>query len=158
MTLPIRIVLWSSLLGIAVLPLALVVSLGFGANHLPLLLDGGIVQAAVNSVTTSFAAAVGAVVIGTMMAFLLDRTDLAGRRPLKLLLLTPLFVPPFIGAIAWTGLVTRGGLIDRTVGFAPWDFYGFSGVAFLLTLHAYPVAYFVVAAALRRIPADLVEA
>ena len=47
MTLPIRIVLWSWLLGFAVLPLALVVSLGFGANHLPLLLDGGIVQAAV---------------------------------------------------------------------------------------------------------------
>ncbi|MDV8002433.1 iron ABC transporter permease [Rhodococcus sp. IEGM 1408] len=158
MTLPIRIVLWASLLGVAVLPLALVVSLGFGANHLPLLLDGGIVQAAVNSVTTSLVAAIGAVVIGTVMAFLLDRTDLAGRRPLKLLLLTPLFVPPFIGAIAWAGLVTRGGLVDRTVGFAPWEFYGFSGVAFLLTLHSYPVAYFVVAAALRRVPADFVDA
>lgn len=158
MTLPIRIVLWASLLGAAVLPLAFVVSLGFGGNHLPLLLDGGIVQAAVNSVTTSLVAAVGAVVIGTMMAFLLDRTDLAGRRPLKLLLLTPLFVPPFIGAIAWTGLVTPGGLVDRTLGFAPWDFYGFSGVAFLLTLHSYPMAYFVVAAALRRIPADFIDA
>lgn len=158
MTLPVRIVLWASLLGVAVLPLALVISLGFGDNHLPLLLDGGIVQAAVNSVTTSLVAAIGAVVIGTVMAFLLDRSDLAGRGPLKLLLLTPLFVPPFIGAIAWAGLVTRGGLVDRTVGFAPWEFYGFSGVAFLLTLHSYPVAYFVVAAALRRVPADFVDA
>ena len=158
MTLPVRIVLWASLLGVAVLPLALVISLGFGDNHLPLLLDGGIVRAAVNSVTTSLVAAIGAVVIGTVMAFLLDRTDLAGRGPLKLLLLTPLFVPPFIGAIAWAGLVTRGGLVDRTVGFAPWEFYGFSGVAFLLTLHSYPVAYFVVAAALRRVPADFVDA
>jgi len=157
-TLPIRIVLWLTLLGVGVLPLALVVSLAFGANHLPLLLEGGIAQAAVNSVTTSAVAAAGAVVIGTLMAFLLDRTDLAGRRSLRLLLLTPLFVPPFIGAIAWAGLVTRGGLVDRVLGFAPWEFYGFSGVAFLLTLHSYPVAYFVVAAALKRVPADFVEA
>lgn len=125
---------------------------------MPLLLDDGLVRAASNSVTSSLVAAVGSVVIGTVMAFLLDRTDLAGRRGLTLLLLTPLFVPPFIGAIAWSGLVTRGGLIERTLGVAPWDFYGFSGVAFLLTLHAYPMAYFVISAAVRRIPADFTEA
>jgi magnesium and cobalt transporter len=48
-------------------------------------------------------------IIGTLMAFLLDRTDLPGRGALRLLLLTPLFIPPFIGAIAWSGLLTDGG-------------------------------------------------
>lgn len=158
MTLPLRLALWASLAGVMVVPLALVISLGLGANHLPELIEQGLLRATANSLVSSLLSAIGAVIIGTLMAFLLDRTDLPGRGALRLLLLTPLFIPPFIGAIAWSGLLTDGGLVDRVLGFSPWNFYGGPGVVFLLTLHAYPMAYFVVAAALRRIPAELEEA
>ncbi|GLB64848.1 iron ABC transporter permease [Dietzia sp. NCCP-2495] len=158
MTLTLRLALWAALAGVMVVPLAMVVSLGLGANHLPELIEEGLGQATVNSLVSSLLSAIGAVIIGTIMAFLLDRTDLPGRGALRLLLLTPLFIPPFIGAIAWSGLLTDGGLLDRVFGVAPWNFYGGPGVVFLLTLHAYPMAYFVVTAALRRIPAEFEEA
>ena len=109
MTLPLRLALWASLAGVMVLPLALVVSLALGANHLPELIDQGLLTATANSLVSSLLSAVGAVIIGTLMAFGLDRTDLPGRGALRLLLLTPLFIPPFIGAIAWSGLLTDGG-------------------------------------------------
>lgn len=75
MTLPLRLALWASLAGVMVLPLALVVSLGLGANHLPELIDQGLLTATANSLVSSLLSAVGAVIIGTLMAFGLDRTD-----------------------------------------------------------------------------------
>lgn len=146
---------WLALIGVVIAPLGLVVSLALGANHLPELLDAGLVGAAVNSVVSAASSAVLAVGIATVLALLIERSDLPGRGWVRLLVLTPLLVPPFVGAIAWTGLLTRGGLIDQLAGFALWQFYGGGGVIFLLTVHAVPVAYLVISAALARVPEDL---
>lgn len=155
MTPLLRLSVWLALAGVVITPLALVVSLAFGANHLPLLLERGLVDAAVNSLVSAAASAVLAVAGGTALALLVDRSDLRGRGGVRLLMLTPLLIPPFVGAIAWSGLLTRGGMVDQLTGWTPWQFYGGSGVIFLLTLHSLPMAYLVVSAALARVPADL---
>ncbi|MEJ1978290.1 MAG: hypothetical protein WDN49_21350 [Acetobacteraceae bacterium] len=43
----------------------------------------------------------GATVIGTALAWLAVRTDVPGRRTLDVVAVTPMFVPPLIGAFAW---------------------------------------------------------
>ena len=57
MTLPLRLALWASLAGVMVVPLALVISLGLGANHLPELIDQGLLRATANSLVSSLLSA-----------------------------------------------------------------------------------------------------
>lgn len=158
----VRVALWVVVVAVIVVPIGAVVSIGLGGNHVGELLDAGIVSAAVNSVVSAGISAAFAVVIAVAMALVLDRTDLPGRRVLRLILLSPLLIPPFVGAIAWTGLLGPSGSVNKfwtaRFGGPLWNIYGGDGVIFLLTIHAYPLAYLIVSAALRRIPGDLEQA
>ncbi|AYJ47458.1 ABC transporter permease [Rhodococcus sp. P1Y] len=157
-----RAALWLVVTAMILVPIAAVVSIGLGGNHVAELLDAGIVDAAINSLVSAGLSALFAVVIAVAMALILDRTDLPGRSVLRLVLLSPLLIPPFVGAIAWTGLLGPSGTINKfwASHFSGplWNIYGGDGVVFLLTVHSYPLAYLIIAAALRRIPSDLEEA
>ncbi|OFL77219.1 iron ABC transporter permease [Corynebacterium sp. HMSC077D10] len=149
---------WLIVLGLFATPLAFVVSLAMGGNQIPLLFDQGLGQAAWNSLFSTVLSAVGAVVIGTIIAILLDRTDAAGSSVLRLFLLSPLLVPPFIGAIAWMQLFGPAQGFNKIFDHDVWNIYGADGVTFLLMVHSYPTVYVIVSAGLRSIPADLEQA
>lgn len=157
-----RIAVWCSVTALIIVPLAAVVALAVTGNPWDTLWSDSIFTAGVNSVVSAGLSAALAVAIGTALALLLDRTRMPGKRVLRLFLLSPLLVPPFVGAIAWLGLFGPGGQINRFwnqhFGSQLWDMYGGTGVVFLLTLHSYPLAYLIVAAALRRVPGDLEQA
>ncbi|WP_411699226.1 ABC transporter permease [Conyzicola sp.] len=157
-----RVALWLVCAGVVLLPLGAIVALATSGNHLPLLLSGDIAEAGLNSLVSASVSALGAVVIGTLLALLLDRSDLPGRRVLRLFALTPLLVPPFVGAISWIGIAGPTGPLNvawtQWFGAPLWNIYGGDGVIFLLTVHSYPVVYIIVSAALRRIPSDLEQA
>ncbi|TQC47760.1 iron ABC transporter permease [Rhodococcus sp. WS4] len=156
----VRVALWLFVAAVIVAPIATVVSLGLGGNHIGQLIDDDIAGAATHSVVSAGLSAAFAVILATVMALLLDRTDLPGRGTLRLVLLSPLLIPPFVGAIAWTGLLGPSGLVNRAwaerFGGPLWNIYGGGdGVVFLLTVHSYPMAYLIIAAAMRRVPGDL---
>jgi len=157
-----RAALWLAVLGVVALPLGALVWLAVSGNHLPLLLEGDVLEAGANSLVSAGSSALAAVVVGTVLAVLLERTTLRGRRILRLLALTPLLVPPFVGAIAWIGIAGPAGTLNSIwsswFGGPLWSIYGGDGVIFLLTVHSYPIAYIVVSAALRRVPTDLEQA
>lgn len=159
----VRAGLWLAVLALVAAPLAAVVSIGLGGNHIQELIDGGIASAATNSVVSAGVSAAIAVAFATVMALVLDRTDLPGRSALRLILLSPLLIPPFVGAIAWTGLLGPSGMInsfwnDRFGSGPLWNIYGGDGVIFLLAVHSYPLAYLIISAALQRVPGDLEQA
>lgn len=157
-----RLVTWLLTLAIVITPLAAVVWLGTSGNHVQLLFEDDVVGAARNSLVTAFLSAAAAVAIGTTLALLLDHTDLRGRNALRLFALSPMFVPPFVGAISWLGVFgpTQGinAWWSGLTGSPLWNLYGGDGVTFLLTIHSYPLTYLIVGAALRRIPSDLEQA
>ena len=153
-----RVGVWLIVLGLFVTPLALVVALAAGGNQIPTLLDQGLGTAVWNSTYTTVLSALGATVVGTALALLLDRTNARGSALLRLLLLSPLLIPPFIGAIAWLQLFGPNQGINRFFGTQVWNIYGADGVTFLLILHSYPIVYVIVAAGLRAIPGDLEQA
>ena len=150
-----RLGVWLVAAAISIVPLALVVSLALGGNQFPVLVEQGLARATWNSVITTVLSSMGAVLIGGTIAIVLERTDVGGATGLRLFLLSPLLVPPFVGAISWLQLFGRNqglnALFDRPL----WDLYGADGIIFLMTLHSYPVVYVIVAAALRQIPSDL---
>ena len=77
------------------------------------------------------------VVIGTLAAWLVVRTDLPGRRVWRVVLLLPLAVPSYLSAFAW-------------VSWRP-DLAGFWGAALVLTCTSYPYVMLPVMAALARL-------
>lgn len=146
------------LLGLVAAPLTMVLMLALGDSHLELLLRDGVVRAGVNSVVTSVLSGILSVAGGLALALLLDRTDLRGRRVIRLLALTPMLLPPFVGAIAWSGLLGPGGALNRLFERPLWNIQGGDGVVLLLTVHSMPLAYLIIGAALHRVPAHLEEA
>lgn len=97
----------------------------------------------VNTIGLVVAASLASAVIGTGAAWLVERTDLPGRKIWGLLAVAPLGVPPFIASYAWVSLSD-----------ALQDFWG----ALLVVTCAYcPLVYLPVAAALRGIDPALEE-
>lgn len=156
------VVLWVAIIAMVIAPIAAIIALSAEGSQLAVLLQGDVVEAAVNSVVSATTSALAAVVLGAGFALIFERTDLRHRRTLRLIALTPLLMPPFVGAIAWLGVAGPSSPLNvwwrQTFGAPLWSIYGADGVIMLLTVHSYPLAMLVVSAALRRIPSDLEQA
>lgn len=82
-------------------------------------------------------------VIGTGSAWLVERTNLPGRRTWTVLLAAPLAVPAFVNSFAWVSLTYR--------------VEGFAGAVLVITLSYYPFVFLPVAATLRGLDPALEE-
>lgn len=109
--------------------------------------------------TTALAAA-----IGVPLAFLFERAEFPGRRPLGTLIALPVVLPPLVGVIAFLFLYGEGGFLSRAVQAAtrsaepPWRL---SGPAAILLVHAYTMFvyfYLFTRAGLARLDAAFLEA
>lgn len=99
-----------------------------------------------------------ATALGTALAWLLVRTDLPGRRVLRVVVPLPLVVPSFVGAFALVAMFAPGGLADTFLGFDRLPMIeGFWAAWGVLTLLTYPYVYLPVAARLATLPASLEE-
>lgn len=117
-----------------------------------------------NSLVVSTAATVLGTALGTVLAWLVTRTDLPGRRHWDTLLLLPYMIPPFIGAIAWVYLLGPAGYLNQlwmAVTGSPDPLvviYGPAGIVFALTLYGYPIVYATMRGALQQMNPALEEA
>lgn len=116
-----------------------------------------------NSFMVATAAALGGLAIGASLAFLCARTDVPGRRLIYLSGLMPLFLPSYVGALAWAILAgPSAGLINvglRDLGIdAMVDIYGIGGLAFVLAIYNAPYAFLFVHGALVLMSPDLEDA
>lgn len=98
-----------------------------------------------NSLTLSTLTALGSVLLGVPLGFLLARTDVAGRRVLMGLCAVPLFLPPFLWATAW-----QAGL--RTHGMS-----GMGGAVLVLVLALFPLVALLAAVGFAQVDPALEE-
>jgi iron(III) transport system permease protein len=88
-----------------------------------------------NTVRLTLAVTAACAVIGTGTAWLVERTDLPGRRIWGVLLVIPLAIPDFVISFGWASL---------------WNWaHGFQGAVLVMSLAVYPLVYLPVAASLR---------
>lgn len=157
-----RFGLWCAVAALVLVPVLAIVLLAATGDGWAHLADPDVLTATANSLTSAGISAALAVAFGTALALLLERTDLPGRRALRLLALSPMLMPPFVGAIAWLSLLGPSSAVNKwwtnRFGGPLWNLYGGDGVVFLLTLHSFPIAMMIVTAALKRVPADLEQA
>jgi iron(III) transport system permease protein len=124
----------------------------------------GNVRALVNTIWVGLASTVLAMITGTVMAFLVVRTDIPWKRGLRTLLVMPYAIPPFFGAIAWAQLLGPQGYLMRPalrlLGLreAPFSVYSPWGIVAVMATHYFPFVFLTVAGALERMDASLEEA
>ena len=118
-----------------------------------------------NSVNLGLTVTLFTTLLSLPLAFLLVRYDFPGKALLNGMILIPLVLPPFVGAIGMRQLLARFGsinllllglgVIDQPID---WLGGGFAGVVVLEVLHLYPIMYLNLAAALANIDPSLEEA
>jgi iron(III) transport system permease protein len=97
-----------------------------------------------NTIKLVFGGITASIVIGTTAAWLVERTNLPGRRWWHLLMCAPLAVPAFVNSYGWVSLTH--------------DVQGYGGAVLITTLSYYPLVYLPVAAMLRGLDPALEEA
>ena len=94
-----------------------------------------------------------ALAIGVAIAWLVERTDLPGRRVMGLVAVLPLVVPTYVGALALVAAFGPRGLAMEVPGLL-----GFWGAAVVLALSTYPYVLLLARASLSRADPALEEA
>lgn len=105
-------------------------------------------QPLLNTLWTSALVTVLALAGATAAAWVTERTAAPGRRWLRLALIVPLLVPPYVSALSWGRAYGPAGLSDVLLGAAVPGVYGPFGVVAVITVNALPLAYAIVAASL----------
>jgi iron(III) transport system permease protein len=118
-----------------------------------------------NSINLGLAVTFFTTLLSVPLALLLVRYDFPGKGLLNGVILIPLVLPPFVGAIGMRQLLARFGsinllLLEMGIINQPIDWLGggFWGVVILEVLHLYPIMYLNLAAALANVDPNLEEA
>jgi len=148
-----------------VLPVAYLATVvaGDGADWLETVLSGRALELLARSVGLAAAVTAAAVALSLPLAWLIERTDLPGRRVWSVLLALPLVIPSYIGAyLLISALGPRGelqGLLEGPFGIERLpSLYGFGGAWLTLTLFTFPYVLLPLQAVLRRLDPALEEA
>lgn len=98
---------------------------------------------AVSAVTTFFV-----FLIALPLAILYDKYEFPGKAFCPVLMMTPMILPPFVGALGFQQLLGHYGVLNSilaALGFGPADFLGGSGrfwsICVMEALHLYPILY-----------------
>jgi iron(III) transport system permease protein len=121
-------------------------------------------QIILNTLTVSLAATVMALVLGFLMAWMLTRTNVPGRRLFEQLMVVPYYLTPLLGALAWSLLGTpESGFINqawRALGGSEYliDINTPYGIAWVMALFEGSVAFVMIGAVMKSMDPALEEA
>ncbi|MGZ5114306.1 MAG: ABC transporter permease [Usitatibacter sp.] len=134
---------------------------GFGAYAF-VFSDGDFWRALKNSVLIASGMTLIAVPLGALLAFVMERTDLPGKRWFEPLILVPSFVSPMV--LSFGFVVAAGPVGFYTVwsqelfGVAPWGLYSIAAMTVIAGLTHVPNVYVYASAALKSLGSDVEEA
>lgn len=97
-------------------------------------------------------------IIGVALAWLVEHSNLPGRKFFKIALSLPLLIPPYIGALTYVIFFGPRGILYSSLGGSPINIYSFFSVAFVLSMFTFPYVFLIVCASLRKISANYAEA
>ena len=130
------------------------------------LLDSSQVDAFLNSCVIGVVVAMGCAVLGLLTGYGLFRFKFFGKSVAEVMILAPLFLPPFVSVIGLKSFLGRFGTVNLlALQFGlirePIDFFKPGkpyGIIVLQMIHLYPLVYLSLRSAFEKIPFELVEA
>ncbi|WP_424467047.1 ABC transporter permease [Pseudoclavibacter helvolus] len=171
-------VLYAILAVLILLPIALVVLAAFTTSpprpgninlteltfaNFATVLGPGTGQAAINSLLVGAGSSILALAIGGFLAFITARTNVYWRGFMYFVGLVPMFLPSYVGALAWAVLGgPNAGLINilaRDLGLPGIvDIFNIGGLIFVLALYYAPYAFLLIHSSFSLMSPDLEEA
>jgi iron(III) transport system permease protein len=147
-------------------PTGLPLDPGFGLEHFRAVYgDPGFYRLVGRTAVFAIGCTVGALLVGGVLAFLVERTDLPMKAAARVMIAVPMVLPPFLLAMAWALLASpRTGVVNRVLvdvlGLerAPFDVYTMGGMIFVETLALVPSVYLILCSAFRNMDPALEEA
>jgi iron(III) transport system permease protein len=121
-------------------------------------------RALVNSLVVGAGSATFATLLGTLLAWIVTRTDTPGRSLVEAAALVPFLCPPFVGGLAWTLLGSpNSGLLNQWLRNAfgitqAVNVYSVGGIILVIGLYTAPFVLLIVGGALRSTDASMEEA
>lgn len=116
-----------------------------------------------NTLVLAAAVTVFATLLGGGLAWVVGRTNVPGARLLELLILIPLFVSPFLGALGWAIAVRPGagivGTIVQEISYGTRiNLFSLGGMIWVLALYEAPYAFIFIVSSLRSMDPALEQA
>ncbi|WP_350343609.1 iron ABC transporter permease [Proteinivorax tanatarense] len=133
-------------------------SLFAGADRWLRLLDDRVPGLLWNTLSLTFVVTFMAVTIGVILAWLVQRCDLPGRKMWRWILALPLVIPPYVGAVAYISIFGPAGWFRDVLGQSPFDIYSFWGVVFVLTMFTYPYVFLITSSSLKKMNRNFEDA
>ncbi|MEA5004567.1 MAG: iron ABC transporter permease [Christensenella sp.] len=134
------------------------------ANYARIFQDKSIVNSMLNSLKVVVPSTLISTVLGVFLAWAVVRTNVPGKRVWKTLLSIPYFIPPFIGAIAWTFLLGPKGFVNEAamsmfnLTKPAFDVYSIGGMIFVMSIYRFAVPFIVVMPTMQKVSASVEEA
>ncbi|WP_279483342.1 iron ABC transporter permease [Aureimonas sp. SK2] len=101
-------------------------------------------------------------IFGSVMAVVIGRTNLPGRKWIGEILIWPLFVSNLVIAFGWLTMYGPSGYVSLAVrswfGFIPWNLYSLTGMGIVAGLSQAPLAYLMCLGAVTKADAQLEDA
>ena len=116
-----------------------------------------------NSFICGFFTVLVSVPLGSVLAWLMIRTDLPGKKILGLLVTVPYMIPSWTKALAWLAMFrnstsgANGFLAGLGISVPDWLAYGPIAIVLCMSMHYYAFSYIMVSGALRSINSELEE-
>lgn len=117
-----------------------------------------------NTLAIALTAVTGALAIGIALAWLINRTDIAGRKGFSTLLIVPFMLPSWTFALAWSTIFKNhaiggqpGWLEAMGVQTPDWMAYGYFPIVVIMILHYTPLVILIVGNALKRMDSQMEE-
>jgi iron(III) transport system permease protein len=123
------------------------------------------IQPFLNTLLIAMGSSVVIAVIGTLLAWLVSRTDIPMKGLITVLATVPYVLPSFALALSWveifqnTGIDMPSGFLEYISGIEapPWLVFGPLPIIIVMGLHYFPFAFLLVGSALRNVNSELEE-
>jgi iron(III) transport system permease protein len=121
------------------------------------------INATLHTFETASASALGALLVGGMVALLLGVTDVRGKRPLAFAFVFSMMIAPQVAALAFLSLFAPNSVVLALLGLSPAPgtqnpLLGRGGIILVMALHHAPLVAITLWTGLRSIPHSLIEA
>ena len=116
-----------------------------------------------NSFVCGFFTVLVSVPLGSVLAWLMIRTDIPGKKILSMLVIIPYMIPSWTKALAWLAMFrnstsgANGFLAGMGIPIPDWLAYGPIAIVLCMSMHYYAFSYIMVSGALRSINSELEE-
>lgn len=134
-------------------------------NYTEVFTEEAFLKAIWNTLIISFWVGVIAVVIGSLIGWLVTRTDLPWKKAIRALVMASFVTPPFLGAFAWTLLAgPNAGMLNKIYRELTgseqhiFNIFTMEGLIFVMALYSFPYVFSMIANVCELISSDLEDA